>query len=347
MRFKRSGEAEQIKARNPGEAYRQFLSIVLRKLDATIARVEGQDIGGPGAAYANADELIQDLRVIETRARGGQQPLARRQSGQAGAPRRRDFPLLHRQARSPREHHQDHRRACRRCGGRRPATATTARPSSAAANGASWLFRELARPLTGPRLIPQLPAEASELIDMFGQAAETQALARPRRLRLVHPVDDPLGRRHSRRLSARQGGRRISRCGRHRGLRAAHRAAVRDHRRSPRRAHDHARGAVGAADPPLHALAGRGAGGDDRLFGLEQGWRLRRLQLGARQGAVAVDQGRRRAGHPDRLLPWAWRLGLQRRRADRPRHRRPARRLDQGPLPRHRAGRGGLLQICQ
>ena len=30
-----------------------------------------------------------------------------------------------------------------------------------------------------------------------------------------------------------------------------------------------------------------------------------------------------------------------------PRHRRPARRLDQGPLPRHRAGRGGLLQIRQ
>ena len=27
--------------RNPGEPYRQFLSIVLRKLDATLARVKG------------------------------------------------------------------------------------------------------------------------------------------------------------------------------------------------------------------------------------------------------------------------------------------------------------------
>ena len=63
-----SGELEQIKARNPGEPYRQFLSIVLRRLDVTIAQIEGQDIGGPGAAYANADELILDLRVIEARA---------------------------------------------------------------------------------------------------------------------------------------------------------------------------------------------------------------------------------------------------------------------------------------
>ncbi len=37
----------------------------MRKLDATIARVEGQDIGGPGASYENADELILDLRIVE------------------------------------------------------------------------------------------------------------------------------------------------------------------------------------------------------------------------------------------------------------------------------------------
>ena len=36
-----SGDAVAIRARNPGEAYRQYLTIVLRKLDATIARTEG------------------------------------------------------------------------------------------------------------------------------------------------------------------------------------------------------------------------------------------------------------------------------------------------------------------
>ena len=52
-------------------------------------------------------------------------------------------------------------------------------------------------------------------------------------------------------------------------------------------------------------------------------------------------------GREDRLLPRPRRLGLARRRADRPRHRRAAGRLDPRQLPRHRAGRGGLLQICQ
>ena len=58
-----SGEGEAVAARNPGEPYRQYLSLVLRKLDATLARVQGMEIGGPGAAYANADELILDLRT--------------------------------------------------------------------------------------------------------------------------------------------------------------------------------------------------------------------------------------------------------------------------------------------
>ena len=60
-----SEDGETIKARNPGEPYRQFLTLVLRKLDATLARLQGLDIGGPGGPYANADELILDLRIIE------------------------------------------------------------------------------------------------------------------------------------------------------------------------------------------------------------------------------------------------------------------------------------------
>ena len=101
------------------------------------------------------------------------------------------------------------------------------------------------------------------------------------------------------------------------------------------------------AHPPQRPLAGRCAGGDDRLFRFQQGRRLRRLELGAGQGAVAADQGWRRDGRADRLLPRPRRLGLPWRRADRTRHRRAAGRLDPRALPRHRAGRGGVLQICQ
>ncbi len=61
-----SGDSALIRARNPGEAYRQYLTCVLRKLDATIARTEGAAKAPEGRPYyANADELIVDLRVLE------------------------------------------------------------------------------------------------------------------------------------------------------------------------------------------------------------------------------------------------------------------------------------------
>ena len=69
-------------------------------------------------------------------------------------------------------------------------------------------------------------------------------------------------------------------------------------------------------------------------------WELAKAQ-------VQADQGERRDRREDRLLPRPRRLGLARRRTDGTRHRRPARRLDPRTIPRDRAGRGGVLQICQ
>ncbi len=37
----RARTATPIKARNPGEPYRQYLTLMLRKLDATLARIQG------------------------------------------------------------------------------------------------------------------------------------------------------------------------------------------------------------------------------------------------------------------------------------------------------------------
>jgi phosphoenolpyruvate carboxylase len=168
-----TGEPDQIKARNPGEPYRQFLSVVLRRLDATMARVQGEDIGAPGAPYANADELIVDLRVVEAALEEANSPSIAKNLVR---PVRRAVEIF--------------RFTTVRLDIRENTTKTTAAlqalwwataghgddnpPELGSREWRMWLFRELSRPLTGPRLIPDLPAEAAELIDMFAQAAATR-----------------------------------------------------------------------------------------------------------------------------------------------------------------------------
>ena len=192
-----SGEADAIKKRNPGEPYRQYLSIVLRKLDATIARVQGMDIGGPGAPYLGADELIQDLRVIEQALQQANSPSI---AADLVRPVRRAVEMF--------------RFSTVRLDLRENTTKTTAAlqalwwataghgddspPELGSREWRAWLFRALARPLTGPHLIPELPAEATELIDMFAQAAATRREADRDAfgsfiLSMTRSVDDILG----------------------------------------------------------------------------------------------------------------------------------------------------------
>ena len=57
-------ECTRIAQRNSGEPYRQFLFCMLRKLQLAIARIEGGHAFG-AAGYANADELLADLRTLE------------------------------------------------------------------------------------------------------------------------------------------------------------------------------------------------------------------------------------------------------------------------------------------
>jgi phosphoenolpyruvate carboxylase len=192
-----SGEADAIRARNPGEPYRQFLTLVLRKLDATSARVERQDIGGPGAAYANADELILDLRVME-------QALEEAHSASLAAnlvkPVRRAVEIF--------------RFSTVRLDLRENTTRTTqalqalwwastghgdgSPPELGSRDWRAWLMRELARPRAGERVIAALPPEAADLIAMFHQAGEVRrSLDRDAFgsfiLSMTRSVDDILG----------------------------------------------------------------------------------------------------------------------------------------------------------
>ncbi len=60
-----TGEAETIANRNPGEIFRQYLATMLRRLEVMIQATERGDTRLDPAAYASADALIADLRLIE------------------------------------------------------------------------------------------------------------------------------------------------------------------------------------------------------------------------------------------------------------------------------------------
>ena len=166
-----SGDGETIAARNPGEPYRQFLTTMLRKLDATTVRASGGELELGVPNYANADELIHDLRLME-------RALAEANSPSIAVdlikPVRRAVELF--------------RFSTVRLDLRENSTRTTQAlqalwwaiaghgegnpPELGSREWRTWLLRALARPLTAERITAELPAEATDLIAMFAQAAE-------------------------------------------------------------------------------------------------------------------------------------------------------------------------------
>lgn len=60
-----SGQGEKLVSRNPGEVFRQYMTCVLMRMQATIDRHEGNDTIPETAIYTDADHLIEDLDVLE------------------------------------------------------------------------------------------------------------------------------------------------------------------------------------------------------------------------------------------------------------------------------------------
>ena len=168
-----SEDGETIRTRNPGEPYRQYLTLVLRKLDATLARIQGMDIAGPGGPYANADELILDLRIVENAL------------SEAGSPS-----IALNLVKPVRRAVEIFRFSTVRLDLRENTTRTTEAlqslwwttaghgdatpPELGSREWRAWLLRELSRPLTALRLVPELSPETAELIAMFRQAGEVR-----------------------------------------------------------------------------------------------------------------------------------------------------------------------------
>ena len=127
----------------------------------------------------------------------------------------------------------------------------------------------------------------------------------------------------------------------------ASRAAVRDDRGLARLRRRHGPAACDPRIPPARRFAGRRAGGDARLFRLQQGRRLRHLGLGALQGRDRPGRGVPPSWRAHPPVPRPRRLGRARRRPELRRDPRPAGRRGAGADPHHRAGRDHLEQIFE
>ncbi|HEY6208152.1 MAG TPA: phosphoenolpyruvate carboxylase, partial [Gemmatimonadales bacterium] len=161
--LERSGDAERIRARNPGELFRQYGACMLQRLDLTLACAE-QGTTGPGeSGYQTADELISDLRVLEAglaavRCMGAAEHLVR--------PVRREvetfrFSTFRLDVRENSLRVNQALAALWRAGtGAEP-------PASTSPQWRAWLQAELSRPLSSERTPPALPAEEAETAGMF------------------------------------------------------------------------------------------------------------------------------------------------------------------------------------
>jgi phosphoenolpyruvate carboxylase len=163
-----SGDAASIGRRNPGEPYRQYVACMVRKLDESIASMQGRRTAR--AQYGNADELVVDLRALETALLD------------AGCPS-----IANNLVRPVRWAVETFRFSTVRLDLRENTTRTTqalqamwrattlggeAPPSPDSAEWRCWLLGELARPHSGERTLAGLPAQADETLAMFRLVGE-------------------------------------------------------------------------------------------------------------------------------------------------------------------------------
>ena len=171
-----SEDGETIRMRNPGEPYRQFLTLVLRKVDATLARIQGMDIAGPGSPYANADELIHDLRVVENALSEARSPSI---AVDIVKPVRRAveifrFSTVRLDLRENTDAH-DGGFAIAVVDDRRPRRCDP--PELGSREWRAWLLRELSRPLTALRLVPELSPRPPISLPCFARPERSGAMS--------------------------------------------------------------------------------------------------------------------------------------------------------------------------
>ncbi len=169
-----SGDGAAIGERNPGEHFRQFLTCILRKLDATIERNKEEPVELSGPYYSDADQLIQDLKTLE---QGLIQAGCRSLAVNQVRPVRRmvelfRFSTVHLDLR---ENSGRTTKALREIWasveGREPDEA----PELETPEWRAWLTSELTKPRTKVRDLPKLSDEARETLATFALVGEMRA----------------------------------------------------------------------------------------------------------------------------------------------------------------------------
>ncbi len=183
----------------PGRALRQFLTCLSRRLEATVAGLEGTGAEGPRAgAYADADELIGDLRDLED-------GLSEARCGSLAAnmvrPVRRMVEIFRFSTvrLDIRENTTRTTRALQALWRRQHGEGAGEPPDVDSPAWMAWLEAELARPLDN---LPDLDACRGGARDARHLPARGRDARqpRPRGLRRLRAVDDPFGARHPGRL---------------------------------------------------------------------------------------------------------------------------------------------------
>jgi phosphoenolpyruvate carboxylase len=158
-----TGEGDAIANRNPGEIFRQYLAIMLRRLEVMIRATERGDTRVDPAGYASADALIADLRLIESEL-GGAGHLALAES--IVKPVRREveafrFSTVRLDIRDNTTKLDAALRALH------VATGDGVDPPGDPKPWRAWVAAELARPLAADATMPTLPGDTAETLGMF------------------------------------------------------------------------------------------------------------------------------------------------------------------------------------
>lgn len=170
--LERSGDGENIARRNPGEVFRQFVTCIKKKLDASLSAVERDTTIHTSFAYFTPQQMVDDLLVME---RGLVEARCQAVAVNYVKPLRREVEIFGFRTVSL-DLRQNTTVINRTLAAvfERLEGATAPEPDSQAWR--DWILAELARPLQRYPDLKGLPEEAAETLGMLHLVVEPRAL---------------------------------------------------------------------------------------------------------------------------------------------------------------------------